>query len=198
MSNGGLLKGYDDGLFHPNDYITYGQWAIIMSRVAKLVPEDKTESYAQLLQLCQEMGIKCGVTPWNGNNNANGLISRGETLDCVYQIVYFDKNKLRERLAEKYTGKVWTAEDIPDWNIVEANQRQVGTNGNPNEIFWYSENILEDYNLGITQGVDAAGTCNPMGYLSRAEACQMLYNMGLTYAGSAYFGNMGYVGGSTN
>lgn len=197
MSNGGLLKGYDDGLFHPNDYITYGQWAIIMSRVAKLVQEDKTESYAQLLKLCQEMGIKCSITPLNGNDNANGLISRGETLNCVNRIVYHDLQKLRERLAEKYAGKVWTAEDIPDWNVVDANQRQISTSGTPNQTFWYNENILEDYNLGITQGVDAAGTCNPMGYLSRAEACQMLYNMGLTYAGSAYFGNMGYVGGST-
>ena len=41
--------------------------------------------------------------------------------------------------------------------------------------------ILRAYNLGMIGGVDDKGTFDPYGNLTRAQASQMLFNMGWTY-----------------
>ncbi|MDE6107756.1 MAG: hypothetical protein K2F83_03665 [Oscillospiraceae bacterium] len=42
------------------------------------------------------------------------------------------------------------------------------------------QGIMLAYKYGIVHGTDAKGTCNPLGNLTRAELCQMLYNAGIT------------------
>lgn len=44
--------------------------------------------------------------------------------------------------------------------------------------------ICRAYNLGMIGGTDSKGAFNPYGQLTRAQICQMLYNVGLTYDGA--------------
>lgn len=43
---------------------------------------------------------------------------------------------------------------------------------------WFSQDILLAYQAGIVDGVDATGRCNVGATMTRAEVCQMLYNIG--------------------
>lgn len=43
---------------------------------------------------------------------------------------------------------------------------------------WFSQDILLAYQAGIIDGVDATGRCNVGANMTRAEVCQMLYNIG--------------------
>lgn len=48
-----------------------------------------------------------------------------------------------------------------------------------NEHFWTAGDVLVAYQLGIVHGVDTAGTSGAHNSITRAEFCQMLYNMGI-------------------
>lgn len=188
LSEGGLFLGYDDGLFHPDDNITYGQWATVMSRVAidnytaTQTPDmhwaEAAYSRTSRDGICEGPNSKLGET-------LDSLYNRGQALDSSYRLAHGDKRGLETRLAAAYTGKVWTFDDIPDGELVQ--QRYVWYSG---EIKggvlanstgrWNDTWVLGAYNLGITHGVDAAGTCNPTAPITRAEVAQLLYNMGIT------------------
>ena len=42
----------------------------------------------------------------------------------------------------------------------------------------YKENVVNAYNFGITKGNDDKLTFNPQGSLTRAQVCQLFYNLG--------------------
>ena len=44
----------------------------------------------------------------------------------------------------------------------------------------YQDDILNAYTYGITNGVDANKTFSPKSLLTRAQVCQLFYNMGWT------------------
>lgn len=186
MSEGGLFKGYDDGLFHPNDNITYGQWAMLMSRIAidnysyQMKPGDHwaQEAYSRTSRdgICQDPNMNYGET-------LDSLYNRAQAISRVYRLAHGDKFGLEYRLQSKYTGKIWTFEDIPDGELVKRRYTWC-----EDESDWYSSStgrwvdtwVLDAYNLGITHGIDASGTCNPTAPITRAEVAQLLYNMGIT------------------
>jgi len=43
--------------------------------------------------------------------------------------------------------------------------------------------ILSAWNIGMISGTDSAGSLDPYSPITRAEICQMMYNMGWTYFG---------------
>ena len=58
-----------------------------------------------------------------------------------------------------------TGLDIPDYNQISAE---------------YRSNVLKAYNIGITGGVDSNRTFAPAANLTRAQVCQLFYNLGIT------------------
>lgn len=194
MSSGGLLKGYDDGLFHPNDYITYAQWSVLMCRVAGVTDEGRDKGNHWAGGYYEEARSNGFVTM---GGNLDEPISRGVALNGLQNGIRYDTVGFKDKLASRYTGKVWTLEDIPDHEIIKNNERQMDCGGNPDTLFWWADNIVQAYNWGITHGVDSAGTCNPLGGLTRAEAAQMLYNIGITREGSLNLGSS-YIGSSSS
>lgn len=187
MSEGGLFKGYDDGLFHPNDNITYGQWAMLMSRIAidnysyEMKPGDhwarEAFSRASRDSLCELPNAACGET-------LDSLYNRGQAIDSAYCLAHYDKSGLEGRLAARYTGKTWTFDDIPDGELVQQSYAWYSGEGDwfdHSTGRWNDTWVLGAYNLGITHGVDAIGTCNPSAPITRAEVAQLLYNMGVTH-----------------
>lgn len=229
MTEGGLLTGYTDGLFHPDDSITYAQFVTILCRIMGLDTETPyaydQRKYDEKFweQICINQGAP-SRDHWARNAWEKAIIVRPsmETLHPVYDNnvkeflagrkfpAYmiaeieekandqkFDKiddnvcrgkvigslailasgmpvyqtvnssNRKHNKL-EQITPKIWTEDDIPDWNIVH----------NANGISDYT--ILLAYNIGITNGVDANGTCNPEADITRAQLCQLLWNMTVT------------------
>lgn len=204
MNQSGLIKGYDDGLFHPNDQLTAGQWCTIVWRIVggNICPPEGTVTQggtnvvakhwaAVALNMCQSYGYT-ELSPTFYPENRGGtffedeLTNRGEAVTAVVKIV--EDTNLTSTLVSKAEDKGihgWTLADIPDGNVIEQNvePRYVDSAGKPyyNETHWWNpDSIVKAYNYGILQGVDSLGTCNPHGILTRAEACQMLYNAMIT------------------
>lgn len=229
MTEGGLLTGYTDGLFHPDDPITYAQFVTILCRIMGLDTETPYEhpgdSDRYWEQICTNQGAP-GRDHWARNAWEKAMIVRPsmETLHPVYDddvkwLLAGDRKiftadylpKVEERAREQkfdkiddnvcrgkvigslailasgmpiyqtvsssnskhnkleqITPKIWTEDDIPDWNIIH----------NANGISDYT--ILLAYNIGITNGVDVNGTCNPEADITRAQLCQLLWNMTIT------------------
>ena len=75
-------------------------------------------------------------------------------------------------------------DDIPDGELVRQKYSWISGEGDwwlNSTGRWNDEWVLGAYNLGITHGVDANGTCNPTAPITRAEVAQLLYNMGIYY-----------------
>lgn len=207
MTQGDLLNGYSDGLFHPNDYVTQGQFAKILTDIYNIHPYTDESSMPAGCEKCgynmathttyatEHWALKyawdacstgeycpdwCGCTldypVWRGD-----AISVANTI-AKHMSKYYDY----ENSQWKYkTEKIWTESDIPDWDTVPnksiydswvAYFDRDGHRFNANKI-------LTAYNLGITQGIDDNGTCGFFNPMTRAELCQMLYNMGITRKG---------------
>lgn len=84
---------------------------------------------------------------------------------------YVDNKHIKYRL-KQISEKEWTPSDIPDYDQISR--------------FVQSE-VVYAYNADITHGVDADGTCDPTGYLTRAQLAQLLYNIGITQESSVKF-----------
>lgn len=81
-------------------------------------------------------------------------------------------------LPDEYVGCSYPSTDKRGYNMQSVadndldGQTYVGAN---------PDLVLRAYNLGITEGVDEAHTCDVYGHLTRAELCAMLYRAGLTH-----------------
>lgn len=188
MSKGGLFKGYDDGLFHPDDNITYGQWATLMSRIAinnynyEMQPGDHWAKEA--FSKASRCGI-CEIPNETHGESLDSLYNRAQAIGCAYYLAHGDKLGLEDRLKANYTGKTWTFNDIPDGELVQQGCASIDNAASGDWYVlaigkWSRNNVLGAYNLGITHGVDVNGTCNPTAPITRAEVAQLLYNMGVT------------------
>lgn len=197
MSSGGLLKGYDDGLFHPNDYITYAQWSVLMCRVAGVVDAAESRYSGNHWAGGYYDEATMHGFHYGGPASLDEPLTRGVALNGLYNGVKYDTVGFEDKLTARYAGKVWTPEDIPDYQTIKDNERQMNGGGDPDWQFWSADDIVRAYNLGITQGVDSTGTCNPLGGLTRAEAAQMLYNIGITRENSLHLGRS-YIGSSSS
>lgn len=190
MTEGGLLKGYDDGLFHPNDIITGGELATILCRIGGENPsndyfypyESGGETYLEPQNWAHHAMQMCGQMGYYRVNMAyqyNIQVVRGEAIERLAALAFrcipsYHENNDRHAPMLQVSEKVWTESDIPDWNILVSNCSNMGAQ----RVVAPSE-VLLGYNLGITHGIDSLGTCDPLKPVTRAELCQMLYNMGI-------------------
>ena len=189
MTKGNLLKGYDDSLFHPDDIITGGQFATILCRIGGADPSnehfaphddyDKPINWAHwACRLISQSKVAYRISPKRANNN----VLRGEAI-AVFSSLAYKMPKYHESQNGIYSTtypirqvseKVWTENDIPDYE-----DTKLLTTENTAGICDGGEAIVEAYNLGIVNGIDDLGTCNPLKPITRAELCQILYNMGV-------------------
>lgn len=194
MTEGGLLKGYDDGLFHPDDVITAGQLATIICRIGGENPgNDKFKPYYEDGVLISKpvhwasyaiSRTSCTYYYLIHQDRADLPVLRAEAFGPLRSIAqrisaYKDSNGNFKQISEK----VWTIDDIPDVD------RTMTISGGENLSAWGVDRVCagsimygyvkDAYNLGIAHGVDNLGTCRPFEPVTRAELCQMLYNMGI-------------------
>lgn len=207
MTEGDLLNGYSDGLFHPNDYVTQGQFAKILTDIYNVHPHTDESSMPAGCEKCgysmathttyatEHWALKYA---WDACSTGEYVLSWcGCTLD--YPVWRGDAIKVATNIAKhmsKYydyensqwryeTQKPWTESDIPDWNIVpnDSIYDSWKSYSDRDGHYFYASSILTAYNLGITHGIDNNGTCGFFNPMTRAELCQMLYNMGITRKG---------------
>lgn len=207
LTEGGLLAGYGNGKFGPNDTLTKEQVSIIYTRMIGNTPypngnqEVASRAYAAIwftgraltgqgnqyltkyeTQLAMDCGNLLNHVASNGTV-AFGSMSRG-IYDCW-----------RANLAAGRTiDYIDSVDELPDADEIhawiDANWQEMKSillltgNYSKEEIVETCEDcICYAYNLGLVGGVDSKGTFAPGSPLTRAQLAQILYNMGWTYEG---------------
>lgn len=156
MADGGLVLGIGNDLFNPEGVLTYAQFCQILARAKFLETGSKNGYWAYYaVESCIEAGY---------------ILDRGEITPKNYDVPI-----TREAaVAAMFKGKQaelflpvnnLTKNDIPDFDKIS-------------EVF--KEDILNAYRYGITNGMDSNRTFGPNGQLTRAQVCQLFYNLDWT------------------
>ncbi len=157
MAQGGLVNGVGNGLFMPENTLTFAQFCQIMAR-AKGLAIGEANGYwaAKAVESCV---------------NAGYILNRGDFTPANYDVAISREVAVSAMyLAKKDTltaQNTLTIADIPDGDKISPE---------------YKEAVLAAYNTGITQGVDENKTFNPSNTLRRAEVCQLFFNLNWTTA----------------
>lgn len=157
LANGGLVTGIGNNLFDPEGALTYAQFCQILARAEGLPTGAANDYWAYTaIESCLDAGyiLDRGVIT---AENFDAVIPREAAVSAMY-------------LAKKADIAVGTdvkSEDIPDYASVSDA---------------YKENVLAAYNSGITTGVDESKTFKPQDTLTRAQVCQLFYNLNWTTA----------------
>lgn len=205
MTDGGLLAGYGNGKFGPDDTLTKEQVHIIYTRTLGQTPspngnqEVASRAYAAiwftgraltgkgnhyLTKYETQLAKDCGnLLTELSSSGTYGAMSRG-VYDCW-----------RANLAAGRTiDYIDSVDELPDADAIhawiDANWQEMKSvllmtgNYSKEEVVEACEDcICYAYNLGLMNGVDSNRTFAPNAPLTRAQLAQILYNMGWTYEG---------------
>ncbi len=154
MARGGIVQGIGDHLFDPEGTLTYAEFCQIVARATMLETGEENGYWAaKAIQNC----VDAGFIPDRGTvceENYDVAIPREAAIAAIAEM------NGGMPLA-KANGAIVEA-DIPDYESISAE---------------YQEKILEAYRVGITQGIDESRTFDPLATLTRAEICQLFYNI---------------------
>ncbi len=155
LAEGGLVAGMGNNLFAPDGTLTRAQFCQILAR-AKRLPTGPANNYwaYNAIDSC----LKAGYLMESGEITPE-IFDAPITREAAVAAMYLAKKDEVQR-----TGNI-TETMIPDFSdISEA----------------YREHILAAYNCGITAGMDEARTFAPQSTLTRAQVCQLFYNLNWT------------------
>lgn len=211
MTEGNLLAGYGNHLFGPNDTLTKEHLYIIMARLVDYSTagngNKEAASRAYSVILLSDYIAKGGVTTLTAYETdiarASGVsggllvdLSSNGVIGTMWQGVY--DNWRASLTAGRSTDYIASLSEIPDAdNIrkwIDENWEEMADLLNINSPGAYASRydrtvatceqaICRAYNLGMVSGYDSAGTFGPYDTLTRAQLCQMLYNMGWINSG---------------
>lgn len=213
MTEGGLLAGYGNHLFGPNDTLTKEQLDIIRTRIhdadypvsASGNKAFASRAYAVIL-LSEDMvtGGSTSLSEYetslvNKSGVSGGLVynlSESGRFGSMWQGVY--DNWRASLAAGRNTDYIASVDELPDADKIhqwiEENWKEMSDILNINNPAKYAsvhdrtvatceQAICRAYNLGMVSGYDSAGSFGPYNNLTRAQLSQMLYNMGWIKAG---------------
>ena len=156
MAEGGLVAGVGNNKFNPEGTLTYAQFCTILAR-AKMLDTTSQNGYWAYgsIKSCIQAGY---------------IVDRGEITSANYDVAIPREAAVRAmfkgKQAELFLPVVdLTEADIPDFDKISES---------------YKEDILNAYKYGITAGMDSNRTFNPQGQLTRAQVCQLFYNLDWT------------------
>lgn len=154
MASKGIVNGVGDGKFDPNSNITYAQFCQIVARTVGMMTGEQNGYWAyQAIESCIDAGIINDLGEINGTNY-NVPMTREASVAGVYRSYIHGSD---------FTGEMTiTSNDIPDYNDISDT---------------FKDDIVAAYNIGVTSGVDESRTFLPQSILTRAQVCQMIYNM---------------------
>lgn len=155
MADRGIVNGMGDGTFVPEGTITYAQFCNIAAKTRKLDngPENGYWAY-KAVKSCIDKGYIADlgdVVPANYDK----AMPREAAVAAMARIFFADMEAAQTEVPV-------TEQDIPDYADISDG---------------YRKDVLNAYNVGITNGVDGNRTFLPAKTLSRAEVCQLFYNV---------------------
>ena len=205
MTENGVLAGYGNGNFGPNDIITDAQLETIMNRLVKRINSNASVDWANAkpmtrgeaaiyivgvlqsgssssvlsetrLALAQETGMPVRTDP---------LMYKGQPyLNARLEGVWF---RLFYQEGRRVSEVRRSATDFPDSEAILACANAYADENPDNYLASHEElvdgavdRICTAWNLGMFSGYDAAGTFGANDTITRAQICQALYNMGFT------------------
>lgn len=157
MASTGIVSGVGDGKFNPNGNITYAQFCQIVSNTVNFETGAKDEYWAyKAINSCLQNGI-IGNRGDINSSNYDVAMQRDAAVAGIYRMfIGYNTDMLPSSRLDI------EAKDIPDYDkIGDA----------------YKGDIVQAYKCGITTGVDSNGTFSPESILTRAQVCQLIYNM---------------------
>ena len=204
LTKGGLLAGYGNGKFGPNDTLTKEQVHIIYTRMLGQTPypngnkEVASRAYAAIWftgrALTGGVHVMTNYETQLAKDCGNLIvrISSDGTIGSMQRGVY---DCWRANLAAGRTiNYIDSVDDLPDADAIhawiDANWQEMrgvllltGAYTKEQIVDACEQSICWAYNLGLVGGVDSKGTFAPGSPLTRAQLAQILYNMGWTYEG---------------
>lgn len=157
LANGGLVAGIGNNQFAPNNTLTRAQFYQILARALGLEVGEENGYWAyKAIQSCNGYGVI--VKPLDNISEVefNVPILREEAVAAITLATeYIDIN-----MTDIYNPI--SSLDIPDYDNIDSD---------------YQEYILTAFEYGITSGTDSNKTFNPKGQLTRAQGCQLFYNL---------------------
>lgn len=213
LTEGGLLNGYGGGKFGPNDALTRAQVAFIYTRLIGNEVEGSGDSLGYKAYQDNAVSDRAFAAMWLAGNltrvggtvsltqyetslvrNAGGLtnnISSDGRIATTWRAIY-DNWRASLDGGKDPSTYISSVDDLPDaadihrW--IEENWELAGkvmlVQGSKDEIVKACEDaICRIYNLGMVGGVDAEGTFNPYGTLTRGQMATILWRAGWIDAG---------------
>ena len=176
MAKGGLIKGYGNNKFGPNDTFTVAQMATIICNAKGIEPEGKNGYWAYgALDYCKNK-LKC--LPDLGE-----LTAKNYDVPCTREVAFWMlMNGLGPKDGAKKDTSINSA-SIPDYSKIDKA---------------YQSAVLEAYQYGLSNGTDEAMTFEPKLQLKRSEAAAMFVRAGYTEAGMNTDKNGNYIGEDPN
>lgn len=179
MADNGILAGYGNGKFGPNDPLTYQQLWTIIDRICNydgdLWTENGQNAWSPLTV------TRAGAAWCLAGGRWSARLNEGHS---YYDIV------IENRAAHYINGTfINTIDEFPDADKIRAYTVEFATdymNDHPDELDTVShlstmvqKAIVNARNYDFFAGVDNAGTFSPDTPLTRAQLCQALYNAGV-------------------
>ena len=152
MSETGLLKGYDDNTFRPDNQITYAEFVSVLKRYES--PDNNSTSSGHWAKGAMEYAYKNG---WYDYDEINEALY--DTAIPRYMAVKLTALSFNLPQTENDDGVYWRyMNEIKDFNSIDGR---------------YGYLVIRAYNNGVLTG-DENGNFNPRNPLTRAEACAII------------------------
>lgn len=179
MADNGILAGYGNGKFGPDDPITYQQLWTILDRICNydgdLWTKNGQNAWSPLTV------TRAGAAWCLAGGRWSARLNEGHS---YYDIV------IENRAAHYINGTaILSIDEFPDADTIRAYSVEFATNyinDHPDEMDTVSnmssmvqKAIISARNYDFFAGVDNAGTFSPDTPLTRAQLCQALYNAGV-------------------
>lgn len=211
MTDGGLLAGYGNGKFGPNDPLTRAQVSIIFTRTLGNTPGGNGDLLGYASYKDNAVASRAFAAIWFAGRlenrggkvfltsnelslveNSGGLIAnRVGQVASMYQPVY-DCWRASLNAGKDPATYITSLDELPDGDEIrqwiaenwELMSKVLLIQHGEDIVTEACENaILRAYNLGLIGGVDDKGTFDPYGNLTRGQMAQICWNMGWTEAG---------------
>ncbi|MER1999852.1 MAG: S-layer homology domain-containing protein [Lysinibacillus sp.] len=150
----GILKGYSNGTFRPNNKVTRAQVTSMMTRMLALTDETKKAPYTDISKLAEKTQQEI-VLAYNA-----GLLKQGKKFGATEALSRLEFAQMADKAYTYATGEVYKPKktaSFTDISKLSAEQKRVIT-------------LL--YDLKVATGVK--GKFNPNGKVTRSQAAKMM------------------------